>query len=100
MKSPKPMVDEPLARRLRASIMAGLGDDSVEGFIYKEQRMTTLPVMFKRILILTAAAVMGFAAGILSMRVAGSWTLFPNRDLDKSSSYIRDVLKTVNENYV
>ena len=81
-------------------MIAELGDDSLEGFIYNIEAMNTLPVMFKRILILTAAAVMGFAACILSMRVAGSWSFFPNRDLDKSSSYIRDVLKTVNENYV
>jgi len=56
--------------------------------------------MFKRILILTGAAVLGFAACVWSMRVAGSWSLFPNRELDKSSSYLREVLKTVNENYV
>jgi carboxyl-terminal processing protease len=43
---------------------------------------------------------MGFGACIASMHVAGSWSLFPNRDLDRSTSYIRDVMKTVNENYV
>jgi len=56
--------------------------------------------MFKRILILTGAALLGFAACVWSMRMAGSWSLFPNRELDKSSSYLREVLKTVNENYV
>jgi len=56
--------------------------------------------MFKRILILLGAALMGFGACIASMHVAGSWSFFPNRDLDRSTSYIRDVMKTVNENYV
>jgi carboxyl-terminal processing protease len=56
--------------------------------------------MFKRILILLAAAAMGFAACIGTARFAGSWSLFPNRDLNRSSDYIREVLKTVNENYV
>ena len=56
--------------------------------------------MFKRILILTASAVMGFAACLASIRLAGSWSLLPNRELERSSDYIRDVLKTVNENYV
>jgi carboxyl-terminal processing protease len=62
--------------------------------------MDTLVAMFKRILILTAAAVMGFAACIASIRIAASWSLFPGRELDRSTSYIRDVMKTVNENYV
>jgi carboxyl-terminal processing protease len=62
--------------------------------------MDTLPSMFKRILILTGAALAGFAACLGSIRLAGSWSLLPNRQLDRSSSYIRDVLKTVNENYV
>ena len=56
--------------------------------------------MFKRILILTGAAILGFAACMVSMRVAGSWSLLPNRDLDRASSYIKDVMRTVNENYV
>jgi carboxyl-terminal processing protease len=62
--------------------------------------MDTLAAMFKRILILTGAAILGFAACLGSIRLAGSWSLLPNRDLDRSSDYIRDVLKTVNENYV
>ena len=56
--------------------------------------------MFKRILILTGAAVLGFAACLGSIRMAGAWSLFPNRDLERSSAYIREVLKLVNENYV
>ena len=62
--------------------------------------MTTLFGMFKRILILTGAAILGFAACLGSIRLAGSWSLLPNRELDRASSYVRDVLKTVNENYV
>ena len=56
--------------------------------------------MFKRILILTGAAILGFAACLASLRMAGSWSLLPNRDLDKSAGYVRDVMRTVNENYV
>jgi carboxyl-terminal processing protease len=62
--------------------------------------MGTLWGMFKRILILTGAAIMGFVACMGSMRVAGSWSLFPSRDLDRSTAYIKDVMRTVNENYV
>jgi carboxyl-terminal processing protease len=56
--------------------------------------------MFKRILVLLGAALLGFAACLGSIRLAGSWSLFPNRDLDRSSAYVREVLKIVNENYV
>ena len=56
--------------------------------------------MFKRILILTGAAVLGFAACVGSMRLSGSWSFLPNRDLDRAAGYIKEVMKTVNENYV
>jgi carboxyl-terminal processing protease len=56
--------------------------------------------MFKRILILAGTALLGFAACLVSLRLSGSWTLFPNRDLERNTDYFRDVMKTVNENYV
>jgi carboxyl-terminal processing protease len=62
--------------------------------------MDTLHGMFKRVLILAGAAILGFAACLTSIRMAGSWSFMPNRDLDRSSAYVRDVMKTVNENYV
>ena len=62
--------------------------------------MDTLSVMFKRILILIAAAVVGFAACVGTVRLAGSWSLFSSRDLNRSADYVREVMKTVNENYV
>jgi carboxyl-terminal processing protease len=62
--------------------------------------MDTVADMFKRILILAGAAIVGFAACLLSVRKAGSWSFLPNRDLDRSASYVKEVMKTVNENYV
>jgi carboxyl-terminal processing protease len=62
--------------------------------------MDTLPVMFKRILVLAAAAVLGLGACLGALRLGAAWSLFPNRDLDRSSAYVREVLKIVNENYV
>ncbi len=62
--------------------------------------MHTLAGMFKRILILTGAALLGFGACLGALRVSGAWSLLPNRDLNHSSDYVRDVLKIVNENYV
>ncbi|HMD60026.1 MAG TPA: S41 family peptidase [Opitutaceae bacterium] len=62
--------------------------------------MDTLPGMFKRILVMGAAAVLGFAACLSVLRQPASWSLFPNRGLERSSGYFREVLKIVNENYV
>jgi carboxyl-terminal processing protease len=99
MNSAKATAGRPPARLRRARLTASPGN-SFEGFIYNRQPMNTLQVMFKRILILTGAAIIGFAACVVSIRLSGSWSLFPSRDLDRSTGYYREVLKTVNENYV
>jgi carboxyl-terminal processing protease len=56
--------------------------------------------MFKRILILLGTAILGFAACLASIRMSGSWSILPNRDLERSTGYFKDVLEKVNENYV
>jgi carboxyl-terminal processing protease len=56
--------------------------------------------MFKRVFVIAAGVVLGFALTGAAAHFALSWNLFPNRDLSRSASYLRDVLKIVNENYV
>ena len=56
--------------------------------------------MFNRILVLGAAAALGFLACVGAIRYGAAWNLLPNRDLNRSSAYVREVLKIVNENYV
>ncbi|HEY1764561.1 MAG TPA: S41 family peptidase [Opitutaceae bacterium] len=56
--------------------------------------------MFKRILVLGAAAALGFLACVGAIHYGAVWNLFPNRDLNRASAYVREVLKIVNENYV
>jgi carboxyl-terminal processing protease len=56
--------------------------------------------MFKRILTLTAGAVLGIALTVSGARVAVAWNLWPNRDLSRSAGYVKDVMRLVNENYV
>ncbi|MFI5358054.1 MAG: S41 family peptidase [Opitutales bacterium] len=56
--------------------------------------------MLKRILTLAAGAVLGIVLSVVTLRVTAAWSLFPNRDLNRSSDYVREVMKLVNENYV
>src|SRR4051812_24756250 len=62
--------------------------------------MPTVNGMFKRILTLTAGAVMGIALTVAAARVAVAWNIWPNRDLSRSASYVKDVMRLVNESYV
>lgn len=62
--------------------------------------MPTVEGMFKRILTLMTGAVLGLAMGYAGLRVAAAWNLWPNRDLSRSTSYLKDVMRLVNENYV
>jgi len=56
--------------------------------------------MLKRILTLAAGAVLGLLVSAVTLRVAMAWGFWPNRDLNRSVDYVRDVLELVSENYV
>ncbi len=56
--------------------------------------------MFKRILSISAGVLLGFALSLGALKVANTWGFFPDRALDQSSRYVREVLELVNENYV
>ena len=62
--------------------------------------MPTVGGMFKRILTLMAGVVLGVGLAMAGRRVAAAWSLWPNRDLSRSSGYVKDVMRLVNENYV
>ncbi len=62
--------------------------------------MATLRGVFKRILSVSAGAVLGVALTFSAARVATAWNLWPSRDLSRNSSYLREVMRLVNENYV
>ena len=59
-----------------------------------------MPRMLKRILAIAAGVFLGMALSFGAVRMAASWGFWPNRELEKSSGYIREVLKIVNEDYV
>jgi carboxyl-terminal processing protease len=56
--------------------------------------------MFKRILTLVTGALLGVALTVTVARVSTAWSLFPNRDLSRSITYLREVMQLVGENYV
>ncbi len=61
--------------------------------------MHTVACMLKRILIIAAGVVLGLVLSLGAARLALAWGFFPNRELDRSSSYMREVMQLVNENY-
>ncbi|MEY4940362.1 MAG: hypothetical protein RIQ93_2097 [Verrucomicrobiota bacterium] len=62
--------------------------------------MPTVKDMFKRILMLSSGVVLGVALTVTGLRTAAAWNLFPSRELTRSASYLKDVMRLVNENYV
>jgi carboxyl-terminal processing protease len=78
----------------------GAESENTDDPIYKPNRMPTVNRMFKRILTLIAGVALGIALSAAGLRVAAAWSFFPNRDLSRSTSYLREVLRLVNENYV
>lgn len=62
--------------------------------------MHTVRLMFKRILFLAGGVALGFAGTWVAPRLTQAWGLFPNRELNQSAEYMREVLQMVNQNYV
>jgi carboxyl-terminal processing protease len=62
--------------------------------------MPTVVRMFKRILVLSSGILLGIVLTISGLRVVATWSILPNRDLSRSASYVKDVMKLVSESYV
>ncbi|MBI5382873.1 MAG: S41 family peptidase [Opitutae bacterium] len=56
--------------------------------------------MLKRLLTLAVGVALGLLLAGAAAHFAASWSLLPNRELNRSTAYLREVLKLVNENYV
>lgn len=56
--------------------------------------------MFKRIITLAAGLLLGVGLSVAAVRVAVAWNLWPNRELNRSTDYYREVLQMVHEHYV
>ncbi len=62
--------------------------------------MPTLRTMLNRFLTIAGGAAVGLALALTAAHFAAGWGLWPNRELDRSSSYVRQVMQLVSENYV
>jgi len=62
--------------------------------------MRTVREMFKRILTLAAGVLLGVGLALGGLKLSLAWNLWPNRELDRASARLREVLQLVNENYV
>ena len=65
--------------------------------IYKALPMPTVAGMFKRILTLAAGIVLGAALVEAWPRVAAAWNFWPDRELARASSRVREVMRLVME---
>ena len=77
-----------------------MGEGVADDPIYKGDELATVPKMLKRILVIASGVLLGTLLSVGAARVASAWGLWPNRELEQSSRYVREVLNTVNENYV
>ncbi len=68
--------------------------------IYKLKQMHTVGFMLKRILTLSVGGLLGLLLATVVLRTASAWGFLPNRDLNRASDYVKDVIDTVNKNYV
>lgn len=78
----------------------GGGAELADEPIYKAKQMDTVAAMLKRILTLLAGAVLGVTVSAVALRQAAAWGWLPNWELNRSTGYVRDVIKLVNDNYV
>lgn len=77
-------------------VLARLCDDP----IYKLKQMHTVAFMLKRILTLSVGGLLGLLLAALVLETASAWGFLPNRDLNRATDYVKDVIDTVNKNYV
>lgn len=68
--------------------------------IYNPRRIRTLKGMLRRVFTLTGGALCGSAVAFAFIQTASGWGLWPNRELDRSTRYVRQVMELVSEHYV
>jgi carboxyl-terminal processing protease len=80
----------------KRSQFSEIGDEP----IYKPLRIRKVAIMVKRILTIALGVVLGSCVAMSVAKLAFLWGLFAEKDLDRSTEYVREVLQLVKENYV
>lgn len=62
--------------------------------------MHTVAPMLKRILPVFAGALLGLIFAVVVLRQASAWGFLPNRELNRSVDYVREVMSLVGKHYV
>ena len=62
--------------------------------------MHTVAPMLKRILPVLAGACLGLVLAVVLLQQAAAWGFLPNRELNRSVDYVREVMSLVNKHYV
>lgn len=62
--------------------------------------MHTVAPMLKRILPVLAGACLGLVLAVVLLQQAAAWGFLPNRELNRSADYVREVMSLVNKHYV
>ena len=80
--------------------MTGVAVGVVDEPIYKARRMRTLASMFKRILTLAFGVILGVGLTLGGLMLTAGCSIWPNREKDRATARVREVMALVNENYV
>src|SRR5690606_5968570 len=88
------------AAALKRCRNAGDGAWLLDDPIYKAKQMHTVAPMLKRILPVLVGACLGLVLAGVVLRQAAVWGFLPNRELNRSADYVRDVMRLVNNHYV
>jgi carboxyl-terminal processing protease len=62
--------------------------------------MATLRPMLKRFLTVASGALFGTVLAYAAAQVVAAWSFWPNRSLDRSAAYVKQVLQLVSDRYV
>ena len=89
------------ARNNRAKAgVTGVAVGVVDEPIYKARRMLNLASMFKRILTLAFGVILGVGLTLGGLMLTAGCSIWPNREKDRATARVREVMALVNENYV
>src|SRR5690554_2731142 len=84
----------------RNSAEGGAWSSGVDDPIYKAAQMTTVRRMLKRIFAIGAGIGAGALFSIGALQLGAWWNLWPDRDLERNTAQVREVMRLIHNRYV